>query len=332
MDDESGEGGMAGKRRGDIIARLRQRIVTAFHLGLISAGDRLPSSRRLAREFRANERVILAAYRVLASEGLVEFRPRSGVYLSSPTAPEAPVFPGFTDWALDILANGLAHEIPPVELPRLLTKLLKTVRLRAACIECNDDHVDALCSEMSRDYGLISAPVDLDELHRPATTKALRAADVLVTTSFHADIVGGLAEKLGKPWIAVSWRPDVMAEVARLLRTRPVYFIGTDPRLASKLHLLFPSRAERANVRLLLTGDAGVTSIPGAAPIYLTTLARKALGSSAKRVHGVPLGRLLVPESARAVLGLVIRSNLSALDGLANAEPSRDRSRPALES
>jgi DNA-binding transcriptional regulator YhcF (GntR family) len=294
--------------------------VTAFHLGIISAGDRLPSSRSLAREFRANERVILAAYRALASEGLVEFRPRSGVYLSSGIAPKASVFPGFADWALDILANGLAHGIPAVELPRLLAKLLRTVRLRAACIECNDDHVDTLCEEMSRDYGLTSVPVDLDELHRPATTKALVAADLLVTTSFHADVVGALAEKLGKPWIAVSWRPDVMAEVARLLRTRPVYFIGTDPRLASKLRLLFPSRAERANLRLLLTGDADLSSIPNATPIYLTTLARKTLGSSAQRLPAVPLGRLLVPESARAVLGLVIRSNVSALDGFASRE------------
>jgi hypothetical protein len=323
---------MAGKRRGDIIARLRQRIVAAFHLGLISAGDRLPSSRRLAREFRANERVILAAYRALASEGLVEFRPRSGVYLAIQKTPDGALFPGFPDWALGILLDGIAHGVPAVELPGLLRKLVRTVRLRAACIECNDDHVDTLCTEMSRDYGLISTPVDLDTLHRPATMKALSAADVLVTTSFHADIVGDLAEKLGKPCIAVSWRPDVMAEVARLLRTRPVYFLGTDPRLADKLRLLFPSRTARANVRLLFTADADITSIPSATPIYLTTLARKTLGSAAARLHAVPLGRLLVPESARAVLGLVIRSNLSALDEFANGEVLRDRSRSALDS
>jgi DNA-binding transcriptional regulator YhcF (GntR family) len=305
---------MARKRRGDIIARLRQRIVTAFHLGLIAAGDRLPSSRRLAREFRANERVILAAYRALAGEGLVEFRPRSGIYLAREVEREGGVFPGFAEWGLEIFADGLAHGIPAVELPRLLARLLRTVRLRAACIECNDDHIDTLCGEMSRDYGLISTPVDLDKLRGSATRKALRAADLLVTTSFHAGVVSGLAEKLGKPCIAVSWRPDVIAEVARLLRTRPVYFLGSDPRLAGKLRLLFPSRAARANVRLLLTGDADVASIPSAAPVYLTTLARRALGSAADRLDAVPLDRLLLPESAREVLGMVIRKNLAALD------------------
>jgi hypothetical protein len=189
------------------------------------------------------------------------------------------------------------------------------VRLRAACLECNDDHIDALCGEMSRDYGLISTPIDLAKLRGSATRKALRAADLLVTTSFHADVVSGLAKKLGKPCIAVTWRPDVMAEVARLLRTRPVYFLGSDPRLAGKLRLLFPSRAARANVRLLLTGDANIGSIPSSAPVYLTTLARRALGSAADRLDAVPLGRLLVPESAREVLGLVIRKNLAVLDG-----------------
>ena len=113
----------------------------------------------------------------------------------------------------------------------------------------------------------------------------------------------------GVPWRSTA--RDSAKAVARLLRTRPVYFVATDPRLARKLRLLFPSRAAQANVRLLLTGDADVTSIPESAPVYLTTLARKSLGSSADHLQAVPLGRLVVPESARALLALVIRSNLA---------------------
>jgi hypothetical protein len=76
-------------------------------------------------------------------------------------------------------------------------------------------------------------------------------------------------------------------------------------------------------MRLLLTGDADIASIPSSGPVYLTTLACKALGSAADRLDAVPLGRLLVPESAREVLGLVIRNNLAALDGLAQKIEAR---------
>ena len=44
---------------------------------------------------------------------------------------------------------------------------------------------------------------------------ALRRADVLVTTLFHAPEVEAAAKRLGKPWIAVALRPDAMSDAAR---------------------------------------------------------------------------------------------------------------------
>ena len=312
---------MVVHRRGDIIARLRQRIATAFHLGLISAGDRLPSSRRLAREFRANERVILAAYRVLEGEGLVEFRPRSGIYLAKQKPAARQLLPNFADWVLDVLADGLARGIPAVEVPGWLRQTLRTVRLRAACLECNHDHIDALCGELHRDYGLATTPIDLDRLGRPAVVKALRAADVLVTTTTHADVVSRVSEELEKPCIAVSWRPDIMDEIATLLRAGPVYFIGSDPRFVAKLRRVFDSSGERGNLRAMVADSADLASIPDAAPVYITSRARDRLGSAGDRLRAVPLDRLLVASSAREVLSFVIGANLSALQTLAQSEP-----------
>ena len=62
--------------------KLRDRILSALHLGLLQPGDRLPSIRALWREMGVDHRVVAQAYRILEDEGLVEVRGRSGVYLA----------------------------------------------------------------------------------------------------------------------------------------------------------------------------------------------------------------------------------------------------------
>src|SRR5688572_30346161 len=70
-------------RRDAIAGALRQRVVGGLHLGTLKAGDRLPSLRQLAAETGADPRVVLAAYRQLAREGLVGLRTRSGAYVDA---------------------------------------------------------------------------------------------------------------------------------------------------------------------------------------------------------------------------------------------------------
>src|SRR5688500_9384713 len=76
--------GLAGAGRGKAVnptESLRQRIVAGLHLGTLNAGDRLQSVRQVATEFGVNPRVVMAAYRQLAAEGLVRMRSRSGVFV-----------------------------------------------------------------------------------------------------------------------------------------------------------------------------------------------------------------------------------------------------------
>ena len=64
---------------------LREQIVTQILLGIASgellAGDRLPSTRELARRFKLHPNTVSAAYRRLESEGKVELRHGSGVFV-----------------------------------------------------------------------------------------------------------------------------------------------------------------------------------------------------------------------------------------------------------
>ena len=64
---------------------LREQLATQIMLGITSgdlvSGERLPSTRELARRFQIHSNTVSAAYRELARRGWVEFRRGSGVYV-----------------------------------------------------------------------------------------------------------------------------------------------------------------------------------------------------------------------------------------------------------
>ena len=64
---------------------LREQLVTQIVLGVVSGdlqpGQRLPSTRELARRFRIHSNTVSAAYRELAERGWVEMRKGSGIYV-----------------------------------------------------------------------------------------------------------------------------------------------------------------------------------------------------------------------------------------------------------
>ena len=64
---------------------IREQLVTQIVLAILSddlrAGQRLPSTRELARRFRLHSNTVSAGYRQLKREGWVEFRHGSGLYV-----------------------------------------------------------------------------------------------------------------------------------------------------------------------------------------------------------------------------------------------------------
>ncbi|MGA7884731.1 MAG: GntR family transcriptional regulator [Acidobacteriaceae bacterium] len=76
---------------------IRRQLVTQVALGVLcgdlAPGERLPSTREMARRFRVHPNTVSAAYRQLREERWVEFRHGSGVYVRRSvraTAPESP--------------------------------------------------------------------------------------------------------------------------------------------------------------------------------------------------------------------------------------------------
>lgn len=66
--------------------RLAERLRGQIHRGVLRAGERLPSLRRLGHEQRVSLATAVEAYLQLEREGLVEARARSGYYVRAPAA------------------------------------------------------------------------------------------------------------------------------------------------------------------------------------------------------------------------------------------------------
>ena len=72
-----------------IYRQLVTQVVLAILSGDLKPGDRLPSTRELARRFRVHPNTISAGYRQLLHEGWTEYRHGSGVYVKANAAPPA---------------------------------------------------------------------------------------------------------------------------------------------------------------------------------------------------------------------------------------------------
>lgn len=66
---------------------IREQIVTQITLGIVSgdlpAGERIPSTRDLARRFHIHANTVGSAYQILLEKGLIEFRKGNGFYVYS---------------------------------------------------------------------------------------------------------------------------------------------------------------------------------------------------------------------------------------------------------
>ncbi len=182
----------------EIVEILRGRVLRGIQSETLRAGDRLPSGRDLAVEFGADHRVILAAYRQLGDEGLVEMRERGGVYVADRPSPIGGVPPLPEAWFSEILTQALAREIPAPELHEWLRRSTETLRLRAVVVAATPDQVAGLCRELRDDFGLEVDAILAGELSGGATPLPLRRADLIITTASQAEAMAHACQRASK--------------------------------------------------------------------------------------------------------------------------------------
>ncbi len=294
---------------------LRGRVLRGLESGTLAVGDRLPSGRDVASEMSVDHRVVLAAYRTLAGEGLVEMRPRGGVYVARrPGGEGLPPLP--LAWLADVLAEGLSRSIPAGDLHEWLRRCTETMRLSAAVIATTEDQVHGLCRELRDDFGLETQHLLVADLMQPGLSLALRRADLIITTPAHADRMRTIGEELGKPVRVVDVRPDLIAGEWALLLRHPVYVVVASAEFGEMIRSYFAGADGADNLNILVVGRDDISSIPEGAPTYLTQSVRASLQGIDLRGRILPPARTISSRSAREIFGFIVESNIAALGRL----------------
>ena len=309
------------ERRLEIADLLRRRVKLGIHAGSLTPGDRLPSTRELASDFAVDHRVVVAAYHQLVAEGLVEMRPRGGIYVAniSPGAVREPMPP--ERWLQEVFVQGRARDMSMRGVIDALRRATETVRLRAVVLHAIADQRIGMCRELEEDYGFEATGMSTEMLgngHRPS---ALGEAHLIVSTPAYEPLARRLAAQHAKPCIIADVRPDLIGGEWRLLLRKPVYVVVRDAQFRNALLHFFANTKGRENLRVLVVDIDDLSAIPATAPTYITRGARDWLDAHTNmRAHANAIGGRILPNvrtfsssTADQLIAFILKSNLEAL-------------------
>jgi len=302
-------------RRGQIADTIRQRILSRLHLGTLRPGGRLPSTREIAEEFDVAPRTVMSAYRLLEAEGLVELRERSGIYVAPGESGDTAMLTQLAGWVVEVLLDGRAREIPPIGFPERVRRCLETLRLHAVCVAANADQTEQICYELQHDYGFETESLETARVVSPdaEAQRALRQADLLVSTALDSTKVQYAARRLGKPTITVALRRELLDDLTRQLAVGPLYLIGSDPRFRDAVRAVFAPTGHAGHLYVPIVGEDDLSAIPAGAPAYIMGRAHRLLGDNALAQRVTPIRRVFSRDMARELLTFIVRSNIAAM-------------------
>jgi len=296
------------------VRHLRYLIGGLLHVGRLKPGDPLPSIRGFASEVGTDHRVVAAAYRALEAEGLVVIRPGSGVYLAAGGSLRVQHAEAEESWLGEVLLEGWSRRVARHEVAALVHRCAAS-RVRCLCIESNEDHLEAVSSELRSDFSLDVAALLVSPSGGSGAIPrdAVAAADVVVTTVFHAEAGVRAAAAGGKPCVVLSVNPRFAAAVAQKLSQPSVTAVVADPRYVARATAYLEVTPHR-DVRFLLWDDPSLAgkarlNVDGES-VLATRAARRRLGLP--EYHLVPAPPTYIsPESARELFTVIVEAGFS---------------------
>ncbi len=294
----------------EIEARLRYRILGMLHAGRVRPKERLPSIRAVAREEGVDHRAVADAYRVLAEEGLVEIRPGSGVYVADQQGVDG-VAAETAAWLAERFVEGWRRRLERGQVGELFSRCA-AARLCCACIESNRDHLVALTAELEEDFALQVLPVLVEDASPGSAPggKEIGAADLVVSTVFHAEQARAAAAAAGRPFVLLTLDSDFTAEVDLRLRAGPVTAVVVDPKFVARGSTYFAVTSHRDRIRYVLADRVEEEGVDLEGPdVLVTRAARRVLGMDDYHLVPPPL-RVTSPGTARDLYGAIVSISL----------------------
>jgi len=295
---------------GELAERMRAGIAAGLFLGRLRVGDRLPSIRDIARHTGEDHRCVSAAYRRLAGEGIVEIRNRHGVLVAA--GGPAPEMPGAetAEWLAGVIGEAARLQVKVTQLPDLVRRWTAEAPVRCLCVDGTEDGLAALQAEMHGQWGFEAQRFlagGAESSRRDALAAAVRAADVVVTTPFHAHAVHAAARACSVPVVVLEADPEMVAAAEARLRMGALAAVVADARFGDRLRCL--TGGERLRV-VLADDDAALAALDPAQPVLMTRAAQARAGRPLRLL--VPVSPAFSTSRARELAAVLIRRNLRA--------------------
>jgi PAS domain S-box-containing protein len=295
---------------GELAERMRTGIAAGLFLGHLRVGDRLPSIRDIARHTGEDHRCVSAAYRRLAGEGVVEIRNRHGVLVAAggdgPEMPSAET----AEWLAGVIGDAARLQVKVTQLPELVRRWTAEAPVRCLCVDGTEDGLAALQAEMHGQWGFDVQRFlagGAESSRRDAMAAAVRAADVVVTTPFHAHAVHATARAAGVPVVVLEADTEMVGAAESRLRSGSLTAVVADARYGERLRCL--TGGERLKV-VLADDEASLAALDPAQPVLMTRAAQQRVGKPLRLL--VPASPAFSPSRARELAAVLIRRNLRA--------------------
>lgn len=297
--------------RSELIRYLRDHIVGGMHVGQLRAGDRLPSIRELAEQFGRNTRTVKLAYSALESEGLVEVRARSGVFVATHQILKGKTSEGRTSdevarWMIAVVVEAWKRRVAVPKLPQFVSRLTNSRPVRCGLVEILEDGLVALEHELETEWGFNVRAV------APNAVAKTRDVDFFAATNFYAPSIHDVVDRLGKPLVALTIHPGLQQAIRDQIRHGMLTVVAVDRRFADRIRIVY-STDHPERVRFVQAGDReALASLDPSEPVLLTRAASRILG----RI-GLPMifphSPTLSAETAEALASILVRKNVESL-------------------
>lgn len=319
---------------GELTARLRDRIVGGLHRGHLHAGDRLPSYREVGRAMGVYPSKAADAYRALEAEGLVEVRPRSGVFVASQERPTGDLLAETQRWMAGVLTEARKRGIKIPEYHELVRRCTASVRVRCACVESTEDAMRVYCAELEESWGFDVQCIRMEprtaqqgsrgsdfETGQRFPADQLRDVDLIATSSFHAAAVQTVAKELGTPVVVLTTHPDLRAAIEHRLREGALTVVAVDSAFGERVRTVYGEPRGGASVRVILADDRdAIAALDPKEPVLLTRAAHERLGNTDLSLL-FPHSPTISPESDRELAEALIQINMERSASPPSEEP-----------
>lgn len=294
--------------------RLRRRVLGAFHRGAVAPGERLPGIRRVARETGEDHRAVARAYHRLEEEGLVEIRPRSGVYLARPERffEGRPILSETESWLTRVLYQAWQRGMSPRELAGTLGRTAAEPVLDVVCVESTRDTLEGVAVDVEAVLGVpcrrVLMPRERGRVTRADVSRDGAPPDLVVTTAYHANARQAL-EEAGLPVVLMRINPEWIRAFRELAADTDLVAVLDDPLTRDRLRTLVGADVD---FRIVTVEEVADLPRPPGSSVFATVRARPALPDAwARSLVEVRLP-MVHPRTVRELTGFLVRASLSA--------------------